>query len=69
MKNKDEILQELIDEMTDEEKAHLGGKLLASVGHKRSPKSKEFYKKLSKDGVEARKKKKLELSELFNTEI
>lgn len=42
---------------------------LANLKHKKNPNSREHMVEISKKGVEARKKKKLELSELFNTEI
>lgn len=42
---------------------------LAKLKHKKNPNSVEHMTEISKKGVEARKKKKLELSDLFNTEI
>lgn len=42
---------------------------MAKLRHIKSPKPKEFYKELSRKGVEAKKKKKLELYKLVNTEI
>ncbi len=48
---------------------NLAAQELANLKHKKNPNSREHMVEISKKGVEAKRKKKLELSNLVNTEI